>query len=347
MDLLLGKHWLLAALAGLILLWGVSLLVVRALTRRRLLQALERQTALRDEFHLPFADPRPQDLAAQEAIAAARRGCLLKLWPGTELSWAAVNDLCLSLLKEVAGIYYPEEERPELKASLTDLVALHQRVGARLAAWLETLPIRPFKDVELGTVLYYHGVYRSLKDHPGYQFVKRHRLDQVARWGWSLYNYASPWHWGRRAVLEGGKELAARLTLAKIAELVGEEAARLYGRRPQGSPALALYAAATREMVNLALSNGSLPPAAAQYVLRFLLKARGLEERERLALLQCLAQGQRQEPTGLETLDAAARGQVHKWLKQMAAAVWEGEDRRQGEARLRARWRLLDEGAIN
>jgi len=347
MDFLLHQHWLLAALAGLVLLWGVSLLLVRALTRRRLLRDVKGQDAFREEFHLPFADPRPQDLAAQELIAAARRGYLLRLWPGTELSFTAVNDLSLSLVKEVARVYYPEEERPELKASLTDLVALHNRVGARLASWLETLPVRPFKDVELGTVLHYHELYQSLKDHPGYRFIKRHQLDKVVRWGWSLYNYANPWHWGRRAVLEGGKELAARLTLAKVAELVGEEAARLYGRRPAASPALARYLAATREMVNLGLSNGSLPPAAAQYVLRFILKARGLEDRERLALLGCLAEGKRQEPTGLESLDAGARRRVHHWLQQMVAAAWEGEDRQHCEARLEARWRLLHEGAAD
>ena len=347
MDFLMHRHWLLAALAGLILMWGASLVVVRGLTRRRLLRDREGQDACLEEFHLPFADPRPQDLAAQEVIAGVRRRYLLKLWPGTELSFAAVNDLSLSLVKEIARVYYPEEERPELKASLADLAALYHRVGARLASWLETLPMRPFKDVEIGTVLYCHELYRNLKDHAGYRFIKRHRLDKAARWGWSLYNYANPWHWGRRAALEGGKELAARLTLAKVAELVGEEAARLYGRRPAASPALARYLTATREMVNLGLSNGSLPPAASQYVLRFILKARGLEDRERLALLRYLAEGKRQEPTGLETLDAAARRQVHKWLQQMAAAAWEGEERRHYEARLEARWQLLHEGAAD
>jgi hypothetical protein len=344
MDFSLDKHWLLASLGGLLLLWGVSLAAVRHWTRRRLLKALEGQEAPGEEFSLPFADHRPQDLAAQEVIRAFRRRYLLKLWPDTGLSFTVINDMSLELMKEIARVYYPEEDRPELKASLADLVALHNRVGSRLASWLETLPIRAFKDVDVGTVLRYHELYRDLKDHPGYRFVKRHHLDQVVRWGWSLLNWSNPWHWGRRAALEGGRELVARLTLARIAELVGEEAARVYGRRPAVSPPLTRYLAATQEMINLALENGGLPPGAADYVLRFILRARGLEDREKLGLLRRLAAGRRHEPTGLESLEAGDRKRVHQWLQQMVAAAEDGEARQRYEARLQARWRRLGGG---
>ena len=119
-----------------------------------------------------------------------------------------------------------------MKPAAPELVADYgHRVGARLAAWLNTRPIRPFKDVELATVVRYHEMYQSLKTHWGYDFIKRHHLDQVVRWGWTAVNYANPWHWGRKAAFHGGKEVAARLLMARIADLVGEEAVRIYGRR--------------------------------------------------------------------------------------------------------------------
>jgi hypothetical protein len=108
-------------------------------------------------------------------------------------------------------------------------------VGARLAAWLDTTPMRSFKDVELGTVVRYHEMYQTLRSHWGYTFIKNHHLDKVARWGWSALNYANPWHWGRKAAYHGGKEVAARLLMARIVDLVGEEAMRLYGRRRQSA----------------------------------------------------------------------------------------------------------------
>jgi hypothetical protein len=163
-------------------------------------------------------------------IRRYRRHYLLKWLPGTVISFKTINEMSLELIKEIARAYYPDNGRPELKASLADLVALHNRVGARLAAWLDTRPMRPFKDVELGTVVRYHEMYHTLKNHWGYTFIKRHHLDKAARWSWTVINYANPWHWGRKAVYHGGKEVAARLLMARIAELVGEEAMRLYGR---------------------------------------------------------------------------------------------------------------------
>lgn len=221
---------MLLGLAGLLLLWAGSLVAMRWWARRRLLKELA-ATELETQEPDLRPDLRPADQAALEVIRATRRRYLLKLWPGTELSFRTINDMSLELVQDVARVYFPEEERPELRASLSDLVALHNRVGTRLAAWLETFPMKAVKDVEIKTLWRIHEIYRGLREHPGYVFIKRHRLDKVVKWGWSVYNYANPWHWGRRAVYHGGKEVAARLLLARIADLVGEEAVRLYGRR--------------------------------------------------------------------------------------------------------------------
>ena len=231
MTLYLDNHWLLLGLGGLLLVWAGSLATMRYWTRRQLLKTLEQRELDSEEINLTLPDPRPEDQTALELIRAARRRYLLNLWPGTELSFKTINEMSLRLVQEVAQVYYPEEERPELRASLSDLVALHNRVGTRLAAWLETFPMKPFKDLEIKTVLRYHELYQNLKNHPGYAFIKRHHLDKIARWSWSAYNYANPWHWGRRAAFHGGKEMAARLLLARLAVLVGEEAVFLYGRR--------------------------------------------------------------------------------------------------------------------
>jgi hypothetical protein len=216
------NHWIILLL---VLLWGVSLAAMRYWTRRRVLEALLADES-GEEIHLP-ADPRPQDRAALEIIKTYRDGFLWNRWPDTVLSFNAINEMSQELVRKIAGVYYPEEERPELKASLADLVAFHNRVGCRLAAWLETVPIRPFKDMELQTVVRYYDIYQNVRDHPVSQFIKRHRLHKVASWSWVAFNYNSPFYWGRRAAYELGR----RLLLARLADLVGEEAMLLYGRR--------------------------------------------------------------------------------------------------------------------
>ena len=237
MNFSLAYHWLFLAIAGLLILWVASLLAVRLWTRRQVIKALMQQEEDPETLRLPLPDARPEDQAALELIRSYRRRYLLSWWPGTAISFKAINEMSLELIKDIARAYFPNEARPELKASLADLVALHNRVGDRLAVWLDTMPMRPFKDLELATVVRYHEMYQNLKNHWGYDFIKRHHLDKIVRWGWTGVNYANPWHWGRKAAFRGGKEMAARLLMARIADLVGEEAVRIYGRRRE-QPAL-------------------------------------------------------------------------------------------------------------
>ena len=231
MNFSLAYHWFFLAIGALLALWGASLFGVRLWTRHQVIKNLLEQEGDPDRDMITLPDCRPEDRAALAIIRKYRRHYLLKWLPGTAISFKAINEMSLELIKEIARAYYPEDDRPELKASLAGLVALHNRVGARLAAWLDTMPMRPFKDVELGTVVRYHGMYQSVKNHWGYAFIKRHHLDKAARWSWTTINYANPWYWGRYAVYHGGKEVAARLLMARIADLVGEEAVRLYGGR--------------------------------------------------------------------------------------------------------------------
>ena len=98
------------------------------------------------------------------------------------------------------------------------------------AAWptgWRRAPVRPFKEVELQTIIRYYDMYQTVMDHPVSRFIQRHRLHKVAKWSWAAFNYSSPFYWGRQAAYELGR----RLLLARIADLVGEEAMRLYGRR--------------------------------------------------------------------------------------------------------------------
>ncbi len=234
MNFYLEYHWFYLALAGLVVLWVISLLAVRLWTRRQVIKTLMAQED-QETVGIVLLNPSPEDEATLGLINSYRKRYLLKLWPGTEISFKAINELSQELIREIARIYYPDEDRPEFKASLADLVALHNRVGARLAAWLKTRPIRPFKDVELATVMRYHEMYQDIKSHWTYALIKEYHLDRVVRWGWTAYNYANPWHWGRKAAYHGGKEVIARLLMAKIIDLVGEEAMHIYGRHREAT----------------------------------------------------------------------------------------------------------------
>jgi len=329
---------------GMAVLWGISLFLVRHWTLKRFNTALDREEADLDDLDISLPDPQPQDQEALRLLREYRRRYLLKLWPDTRFSFREINDLSQTLVTEIARIYYPEEERPELKASLADLVALYRRVGVRLTAWLETAPFRPLRDMELATVMLIHDTYQKVKDNPVHQFLKRHHLYRAARWVWGAVNIANPYYWGRRAAYKSSREFLARIFLAKVVTVVGEEAMRLYSRRSPNLHLFRRYQVGVQEMINLALgANGSLPAEVVFSLMKSVLKARGLEDQEKIALLKRMSQPQQRE-TALAELMPTEQKEVQEYLQGLVKTCWNGLERRKLLVRVQERWQEVGKG---
>jgi len=345
MHFLYLNYWWIGIFLGIAVFWGLSLVLVHHWSLKRYRVALKLEEARPEEldFHLP--EPQPQDQEALALLRDYRRRFLLKLWPDTRFSFQGINDLAQTLVAEIARIYYPDEERPELKASLADLVALYRRVGVRLAAWLETVPLRPLREMDLATVMLIHDTYQKFKDHPVHLFLKRHHMYRAARWAWGAYNLANPFYWGRRAAYKGGREFLTRIFLAKVVTVVGEEAMRLYSRRSPNLHFLRRFQVGMQEMINLALDgNGSLPADVTLALMRAVLQARTLEDQEKVALLRRLSRPQRRE-TGLAALSPDEQREVRDWLTSMVKSGWKGTERQDLMARVEERCREPGERA--
>jgi hypothetical protein len=341
----LHHFWWVGVLLGLAVLWGISLVLVRRWTLRRFSTALNQEEANVEDLDISLPDPQPQDQEALRLLSEYRRRYLLKFWPDTRFSFREINDLSQTLVTEIARIYYPEEERPELKASLADLVALYRRVGVRLTAWLETAPFRPLRDMELATVMLIHDTYQKVVDNPVHQFLKRYHLYRAARWTWAAVNIANPFYWGRRAAYKSSREFLARVFLAKVVTVVGEEAMRLYSRRSPNLHLFRRYQVGMQEMVNLALgTNGSLPAEVVLGLMKSVLKARGLEDQEKVTLLRRLSQPQKRQ-TGLAELALPEQKDVQEWLQGLVKACWQGVERRQLLDLVQDRWQGVGEEA--
>jgi hypothetical protein len=336
--------WWIWILLGMAVLWGISLVLVRRWTLKRYHAALDREEADPDDLDICLPDPQPQDQEALRLLREYRRRYLLKLWPDTKFSFREINDLSQTLVTEIARLYYPEEERPELKASLADLVALYRRVGVRLTAWLETAPFRPLRDMELATVMLIHDTYQKVMDNPVHQFLKRHHLYRAARWTWAAVNIANPFYWGRRAAYKSSREFLARIFLAKVVTVVGEEAMRLYSRRSPNLHLFRRYRVGVQEMLNLALgANGSLPAEVVLNLMKSVLRAKGLEDQEKVALLKRMSQPQKRE-TGLADLTPPEQKEVQEWLQGLVKTCWKGLERRKLLAEVQERLQELGEG---
>ncbi len=336
-------YWWVWVLLGMAALWGSSLLLVRYLTLKRLSAALNQEEARLEDLEIRLPDPQPQDQEALRLLREYRRRYLYKLWPDTRFSFREINELSQTLVAEIARIYYPEEERPELKASLADLVALYRRVGVRLTAWLETVPFRPLRDMELSTVMLLHDTYQKVKNHPVHQFLKRHHMYRAARWAWGAVNIVNPYYWGRRAAYTGGREFLARTFLAKVVTVVGEESIRLYSRRSPNLHLFRRYQVGVQEMINLALGeNGDLPAEVAANLLKSILKTKGLEDQEKVALLKKVSRPRRREST-LADLEPPEQKEVQDWVAGLVKTCWPGPEQEERLARVRERWKELSQ----
>jgi|UniRef100_A0A7V6A3B2 hypothetical protein len=336
----LPRFWWIWVPGGLAILWGISLVLVRRWTLKQCSAALNREVRF-DAPHCRLPDLHPQDQEALRLLREYRRRYLLRLWPDTRFSFREINDLAQTLVTEIARIYYPEEERPELKASLADLVALYRRVGVRLTAWLETAPFRPLRDMELATVMLIHETYQKVVDNPVHQFLKRYHLYRAARWTWAAINIANPFYWGRQAAYRSSREFLARVFLAKVVTVVGEEAMRLYSRRSLNLHVFRRCQVGVQEMINLAMGqNGTLPAEVILTLLKSVLKVKGLEDQEKVALLRRLSHPHTRD-TGLAELTSAEQKEVHEWLQGLVKTCWRGPERRQLLNMVQARWQEI------
>lgn len=338
----MSESWLWLLVAAVASLWLASLLAVRFWTRRQVWRSLAALPA-EEDLSLPFPDVRPEDRQALEVVRVYRRRCLLRVWPDTDFSFRALLNLSMDLVQQIAAVYHPHEERPELHASLAGLINLHTRISVRLQDLLTTLPLGALKDVKLQTILYCHDIYQLCVSHPVYRFLRQHRLDKVAQWAWMLKNLASPWYWGRRAAYSGGKELLARFFLARFTAIVGFEAISLYSGRAPGNELGRTYDLAWREIRHLTADNPGLEAAALKFFLRLVLRRRDLPETTKLSLLRRLTEPLPEPEVLTGAVSPSERRQVERWLRQFIHSAFPASQRASQLATLQRRLAELPE----
>lgn len=227
----------------ILLLSGAALasaLLLSLRRRVRALQALEEGTCTEvpPDLVIPqiplrrIPEPDERDLAAYALIEKHRARVWWSFRPRTELSLDRLWTLSRQVARDVAAVYHPEAERPELRAGLQDLMLLNLRVTQRLCNQVERWPLKMFRRVRVDQALWVREQVRKYQDSLIGRLVRHARVPyRAGKWAWRLYNAASPWYWGRQAVYTGGREAALRYFLTSLVTFVGEEAVLTYSGR--------------------------------------------------------------------------------------------------------------------
>jgi hypothetical protein len=179
-----------------------------------------------------IADPDERDQAAYAIVEKHRARVWWSFRPRTELSIDRLWTLSREVAREVAAVYHPEAEQPELRAGVQDLMLLNLRVTQRLHNQMDRWPLKMFRGVRVDQALWVREQVRKYQDSLIGRLVQRSRVPyKIGKWAWRLYNAASPWYWGRQAVYTGGREAALRYLLTSLVTFVGEEAVLTYSGR--------------------------------------------------------------------------------------------------------------------
>ena len=96
-------------------------------------------------------------------------------------------------------------------------------------------------------------------------------------------------------------------------------------------------------MINLTLEkNGALPAEVAASLLQPILKTRGLEDQEKVALLKKVSRPRRRE-TGLADLEPSEQKEVRDWVEGLVKTCWPDPEQKERLALLQERWQELSQ----
>ena len=136
----------------------------------------------------------------------------------------------------------------------------------------------------------------------------------------------------------------ARTFLAKVVTVVGEEAIRLYSHRSPNLRLFRRHQVGLQEMINLTLGgNGALPAEVAAHLLKSILKLKGLEDQEKVMLLQRLSRPRRRD-TALADLEPEEQQEVQEWLEGTVKSCWKGTEQKERLAQVKERWQEIESG---
>jgi hypothetical protein len=228
---LLNKHWLSALFLLLTSCTLVAILVLRWWLRRRWRRFLEAD--LEEQHELDLLLPlSPQDQEALQLIKDFRRA----VWeiPEAELQLGieALSSRAMTIVRTIAGVYYPQREVPEYEATLLESLYLIQRVTRKISRFASIPPWSLLGNRKLSEYQRFYQLYRKINENPLLRILKRHRhLYRVARIAMNLKNISNPFYWAGKELSREGYFLTLRWFYHAFISQVGREAMRLYSGR--------------------------------------------------------------------------------------------------------------------
>lgn len=149
-----------------------------------------------------------------------------KFKSGGNITYA--KELSLSLVKNIAKLYYPESENAMLEISVEDTMTLLRYITKRIDALLNYDGLRFIKSVKISTI-YNVTMYKKVIDNLKItKTLKKYNLTKILSGFKFIINFVNPFYWVRKAIIDTSFKIITKKICVQTIAIVGAEAYYIY-----------------------------------------------------------------------------------------------------------------------
>ncbi|MBD3265023.1 hypothetical protein GF373_00005 [bacterium] len=226
MDLItIELPWLLLFVLAICAVVGAGFLIKKAVffltmfwtLQKRMVEETEKE-AQKVQF-VSTADQKAQALIDQK-IKQAWRSFSPVQWTKLDV----IRDECLGLVRDIAAVYYPSSQKPELEITLSEILRLHEHVTQKVQAIVTTLP--SLNRFSIASLLEAKSIFEQTRTV--FTNKKFQTGGRIASRVWQAVNMVDPRYWLNKALFHGASEVVGRKVMTSIFRIVGTEAMKVY-----------------------------------------------------------------------------------------------------------------------
>ena len=234
-------------------------------------------------------NPSQKDEQAYELIEGKRQKVLTSFSLKTSLAPRKIWKMSFDLVREIAAIYHPDIEDPQLQASIVDLLDLNERIVKRVKKRVEDFP-NMIKNINIQNVVNSKTRFDEFSQSAIIKFPQNHKylysIGKKAWWARTLVK--GGWGLVGRLTVTATKEAAYRSLLSVIIYEVGKETIFTYSKRHISKEAVALDKNIAFEMINMALVDNIVSSEEYEVILNFILNNSNFDDHIKIILLKAL-----------------------------------------------------------
>ncbi len=128
------------------------------------------------------------------------------------------------LIRDIAAVYYPSSNTPEMEVTIIELLHLNERISQKLRVLFD--PFKPLHQISVADIFSARDLFERTKSVMEMKGLKRGR--RLAGRVWQGLNVLRPQYWVGRLLYKGASEMIGRKLLVSAFRIIGAESIQVY-----------------------------------------------------------------------------------------------------------------------